>query len=353
MPYRLNAITGELDLIADVASIGGIEQIDGDTGSATPTAGVLNLIGTAAQGISSSGSGDTITLTIDDATPAQKGVLETSTDAESIAGTATDVAVTPESLKAKLGSQTADGIPYGAGDTAAMGWTAGLTDGQLVIGSTAGVPGAASLASADASVTITPGANSIDLSVAGSFSDSFTTDSGTATPASGIIDIAGGTLMNTAGATNVVTINADDNVVGSVVTDSGTCTPSSNAFTITGSSGITTTASGSTLTIVGTSEQVVPVTLLDNTDSTYTVLTTDYYMSCNVSAGILDIDLPNAPTTGSVWIVKDSGGDAATNNITVSTVGGVVTIDGATSRVISTNYESLQFIFNGTSYEVF
>ena len=102
-----------------------------------------------------------------------------------------------------------------------------------------------------------------------------------------------------------------------------------------------------------TSEQVVPVTALDNTDSPYTVLTADYYMTCNVSAGVLTVSLPNAPTTGTVFIVKDSGGDAASNNITVTTAGGVVTIDGATTFVMNTAYESANFLFNGTSYEVF
>lgn len=102
-----------------------------------------------------------------------------------------------------------------------------------------------------------------------------------------------------------------------------------------------------------TSEQVVPVTALDNTDSPYTVLTTDYYLSCNVTSGTLTIQLPNAPTTGSVWVVKDSAGQAATNNITVTTVGGVVTLDGATSFVMNTAFEAANFLFNGTSYEVF
>jgi len=328
-------------------------MFDADSGSATPAANTINLLGDSAQGLSSSGAGDTITYTIADATTAQKGVSELATDAETIAGADTGRTIVPSSLTAKLGTQTSDGIPYGTGTAAAIGWTSGLTDGQLVIGSTAGTPAAASLASADSTITITPGSNSINLATGSTVSTSFNGDSGSATPSGGAITIAGGTLLTTSAAAATVTINADDNVVGSVATDSGAVTPSSNSFTITGTGGITTSGSGSTLTIDGSGEQVITITSLTDTDSPYTVLSSDYYMSCDVSGGTLTIDLPDAPTTGKVYIVKDSGGDANTNNITVTTSGGVVTIDGATSRVMSTNYEALQFVFNGTSYEVF
>jgi len=138
-----------------------------DSGSATPAANNLNILGDATQGSVTSGAGSTITITNSDATTTQKGVLETSTDAESIAGAATDVSVVPSSLAAKLGAQTADGIAYGTGTSAAIGWTAGLTDGQIAIGSTAGVPAAANITSTGGTVTITNGANSINLETRG------------------------------------------------------------------------------------------------------------------------------------------------------------------------------------------
>ena len=324
-----------------------------DTGSATPAANNLNILGDATQGSITSGAGSTITITNDDATTTQKGVIETSTDAESIAGSALDVAVTPSSLAAKLGTQTSDGIPYGTGTTNALGWTTGLTDGQLVIGSTSGVPAAASLTSTGSTITITPGANSINLETDGSIATQYDTDSGSAVPSAGVLDVLGGTLMNTAGATNVVTINADDNVVGSVATDSGTATPSSNSFTIAGSGSVSTSGSGSTVTITGSPLNQFTVTSLDNTDSPYTVLATDQYLSCDVSSGALTIELPNAPSTGTFYMVKDAAGNSSTFNITVTTVGGVVTIDGTTSFVMNTDYEAGNFMFNGTSYEVF
>lgn len=65
------------------------------------------------------------------------------------------------------------------------------------------------------------------------------------------------------------------------------------------------------------------------------------------------MQLPNAPTTLRYFTVKDRTGNAFTNNITVTTPGGVVTIDGSTSYTLNINYEAADFVFNGTSYEVF
>lgn len=87
--------------------------------------------------------------------------------------------------------------------------------------------------------------------------------------------------------------------------------------------------------------------------SPYTVLSTDEYISVDSSGGAVTLRFPNAPTTKPTWIVKDRTGSSATNNISVTTVGGVVTFDGSTTYTISTNYESIQLIFNGTSYEVY
>lgn len=87
--------------------------------------------------------------------------------------------------------------------------------------------------------------------------------------------------------------------------------------------------------------------------SPYTVLADDYYISADVTAGTVTIRLPNAPTIGRTFVVKDKVGLSATNNITVTTVGGVINIDGATTFVMNTAYEAISLIFNGLTYEVF
>ena len=167
MPYRLNAITGELDIVDTSVAIGYIKQIDADAGSALPVADIINLIGTAAQGISSSGAGNTITFTIDDATETQKGVVELATDVESIDGTDSSKAIVPTSLKAKLGTQTDHGVLVGSGDSNAVTALAVGIDGQVLLGDSANDPTFATIASADTSVEFTLGAGTLDLSAVG------------------------------------------------------------------------------------------------------------------------------------------------------------------------------------------
>jgi hypothetical protein len=83
--------------------------------------------------------------------------------------------------------------------------------------------------------------------------------------------------------------------------------------------------------------------------SPYTVLSTDYIVEVNTGSAYT-IRLPNAPTAGTEYVIKDVTGTAAANNITLTTVGGAVTIDGVTSVAINTNYASVRVYFNGTSY---
>lgn len=220
----------------------------------------------------------------------------------------------------------------------------------------------------------------------GTASIEFSTDSGAANPTgAGVITVAGGTGINTSGAGSTVTINLDDPVIvdnggtgrtsltdGAILVGDGTnaveqvgpltdgqlligdtAGVSPTAATLTAGSGVSIVNGAGSITISATGGSSLTVTSLDDTDSPYTVLGTDEYLSCDVIGGTLTIELPNAPTTGRVIRVKDLGGDAATNNITVTTVGGVVTIDGATSYTMNTDYQAISLIFNGTSYEVF
>ena len=124
------------------------------------------------------------------------------------------------------------------------------------------------------------------------------------------------------------------------------------------------TSTGGTITITngpGTinlenNESAPAYTNVTNAMSPYTVLSTDYFISCDATAGPIVLRFPDAPTARKEYVVKDRvgvvGGTPA-NTITVTTVSGVVTFDGATSLVFTDNYESLEMIFNGTNYEPF
>lgn len=359
---------------------------------------------------------NTVTITAFDATESQKGVVELATNAEAIAGTDnTNKAIIPSSLTAKLGAQTQFGVAYGDGPTNALQWTSAATDGQLVIGATGAAPAFADLTSTGGSIAITPGANTLNIEVNDSVATQFDTDSGSAVPIGNILDILGGANINTSGATNVVTINLDTVVTGLTSVDVGNLSlalntisstdtngniildpdgmgevqiayGTQNAVLVFGASGAIdevgpltdgqlligstgnppqaatltagtnvsiTNAAGSITINANAGSQIHNITALTDADSPYTALADDYYFSCDVSSGTLTIDLPDSPTTGRVFVVKDAQGNAATNNITVTTTGGAVTIDVSTTYVLATNYQATQFIFNGTSYEVF
>jgi hypothetical protein len=78
------------------------------------------------------------------------------------------------------------------------------------------------------------------------------------------------------------------------------------------------------------------------------VLFSDYMLAVDVE-GPASVILPIAPV-GTVFIVKDIDGDAATNPITIAGLGS--TIDGSPSATIDAPYVSLTFIFNGTEWSI-
>ncbi len=162
-------------------------------------------------------------------------------------------------------SFTTRGMLYGNG-TSAIGATAGLTDGQVVIGSSTGVPAAASII-AGANIVLTVGHNTLQI----------------------------------------------DALSGS---------------------------------------DVVSYTGISNANTPYTALSTDYYISCDVTAGVITVKLPDVPATGRTFVIKDKVGLAATNNITITSVTGAITLDGATTFVMNTAYEAANLVFNGTNYEI-
>lgn len=93
---------------------------------------------------------------------------------------------------------------------------------------------------------------------AGGASTSFNTDSGTATPASGVITVSGGSLITTSGSGSTVTVAGTGAIASSFPTDSGTATVSGNALQIVGGGNTTTSASGNVVTITSTGGGSLP-----------------------------------------------------------------------------------------------
>jgi hypothetical protein len=87
---------------------------------------------------------------------------------------------------------------------------------------------------------------------------------------------------------------------------------------------------------------------------TYVVMNTDYYISCDSSAGAITLEFPNAPTAYQLWIVKDRTGTAAINNISLTTSGGTDTFDGLTTYIMNSNYQAINLLANAQkTYEVY
>lgn len=84
---------------------------------------------------------------------------------------------------------------------------------------------------------------------------------------------------------------------------------------------------------------------------TYLVQATDENLVITTNAAPFTITLPASPSTGDLYTVKDSVGNAGTNHITVSGNGN--NIDGSASFIISTNYGSIILIFNGSTWSVY
>lgn len=132
-------------------------------------------------------------------------------------------------------------------------------------------------------------------------------------------------------------------------TDSGVAVPVGNNLNVFGEEGASTRASGSTIFVAA--EQLI--TLTTPVSYPYTVLDTDYMVLVDSSGGARTINLPNTTTTGKVFIIKDNTGNGLANNITITTPGGVVTIDGSTTFVLNGAWESADIVWTGTNYRVF
>lgn len=85
------------------------------------------------------------------------------------------------------------------------------------------------------------------------------------------------------------------------------------------------------------------------TTAAYTVADDDTFVGVD-RAGAVAITLP-AGADGQRIVIKDLSGLAGTNNITI-TPDGIETIDGAATKVINTNYGSIELLWLGANSAV-
>jgi len=235
-----------------------ISQLDGDTGTAVPTLGVVDVLGGV--NITTAGALSAITVSLhtiidqmDGVDFANNGRLATDTgagdnfyiQAYDVDGTSyttfatltanntptmdlsddvtksggyiyraggTDVPVSDGGTG--LSTLTDHGILLGSG-AAAITPLGVASDGQIPIGSTGADPVLANITSSGATIAITNGAGTINLEAGGSVMTGLDADSGSAVPTAGIIDIEGGDNITTSAiGTNVLTVDLDAAISG-------------------------------------------------------------------------------------------------------------------------------------------
>ena len=88
-----------------------------------------------------------------------------------------------------------------------------------------------------------------------------------------------------------------------------------------------------------------------NSDSPYSVVASDYIIGVNTTGGAVEIDLQAASSAGAgrMLIIKDIGGAAGTNNITIDP-NGSEKIDGQSTLVIAANSGSVMLFCDGSNY---
>lgn len=209
---------GTIDL-----SAGGSVAItfDADSGTATPSSNIINFLGTSAQGISSSASGNSVTYTVANATSISKGVASfNATNFTATAGDITSNAITVTSgnnitatASWNLGGAVSIAVSGTTNHALQIGNASGsltslgvATNGQLPIGSTGADPVLATL-TAGTGISITNGAGSITIATNGSSTVNTLTGNtgGAISPSAGNINTVGTGSITIAGSGNTLT----------------------------------------------------------------------------------------------------------------------------------------------------
>ena len=87
--------------------------------------------------------------------------------------------------------------------------------------------------------------------------------------------------------------------------------------------------------------------------ATYSLLATDYILAVSyTTTGTVAITIPTDQcVSGRIIEIKDSGGNANTNNITITPQ--AETIDGDATSIISTNYNSVSLYSDGSNWFIY
>lgn len=369
------AAANSITLEANSAGGGGIDVNVGSAGMTIDTTGALSLDAAGASNFSTS-SGDLSLIASTNSvviTGAEAAVDAVQVNASNAAGgidiNAGTGGITVDSTGAiSIDAAGASNFSTSSGDLSLIA----STNSVVITGAEAAVDAVQINASnAAGGIDINAGTGGITVDTTDAISlDSVAASNFTVTGAADL------TLQSTAGAVNVISGEANADSIN--VTSAGgmnivatgaaakdvilTCTSGSMTLTagenVTDAMNITASGAASRVNIsAGTgsiklnSGLIVPVASKANADTPYTVLGTDYFIACDTSAGVLQVTLPAATAVaGRTYVIRDVGGAAAVNNITING-GGTNLVGGgaaAATKVLSAAYSGATVYSNGT-----
>jgi hypothetical protein len=326
MPYKYNALTGELDLVLGPGTGTSVVEFQTDSGVALPNgSGVINLLGGGA--LQTSASGNTINVSL----------------------------ITPLSVPQGGTGQTSfipDSLIYGNGFNALQNLGA-ATNGQIPIGNTGAPPILALPISSNGSVIITPGAGSLDFEVSGGqAATNIEVDIASGSGTDPVLPTSAGTITVTGAQVAASTIGA--NVVRTHSTAANSYTIEIQRSTTSGSadSANNGVCHFSSVDFTVDANGFVELTGADNFAWTEVVGTSQAmavnngYIASN--AGLVTLTLPGTAALGQIIRVagKGSGGwQIAQNGGQTIHFGAANTTTGAGGSLASTNrYDSIELL---------
>lgn len=199
-----------------------------------------------------------------------------------------------------------------------------------------------------------PSGNLVQFQSAGNNALTYTLrDSGTtlvafaATVTAATINQASTSTNSATGA--LMTIQAQ-NATGTTTTGGGLTLTSGTGTTVAGN--LTLQSGGTTIAQLTPNKFITAkglrVAVTASQTTTYQVLVTDYIIQADSTSAGFTITLPASPTTGDTYIIKDIGGVAVTNNITISGNGN--NIDTTSTYTMNINNQSITVVYGSSKW---